>query len=343
MKGKKILYICGSLNQTTMLHQISMCLPGHEHFFSAYYSDGIEKLTASFGVLDFTVLGGKFKEHTENYLVKNNLTIDFEGKKNNYDLVVICSDLIVPKNIRDKKIVMVQEGMTDPENVFFHIVKKVKIARYFGGTAATGLSDRYRVFCVASEGYKDLFIRKGVKEEKILVTGIPNFDNCIQYTNNSFPHKNYTLVCSSDSRETLKFENRKKFILNAVKLSEGKKMIFKLHPNENVPRATREINKWAPGSLVYSSGNTNEMIANCDILVTLFSTVVYVGLALGKKVYSAFDLEEIKRLLPVQNNGTSAKKIAEVCLDLLQEETITANNSTGKDKEDKLGITYQTA
>ncbi|MEO8666677.1 MAG: hypothetical protein ABI462_14380 [Ignavibacteria bacterium] len=326
-----------------MLHQISMCLPGCEHFFSAYYSDGIEKLTASFGVLDFTVLGGKFKEHTENYLKKNKLALDYEGKINNYDLVVICSDLIVPKNIRSKKIVMVQEGMTDPENVFYHIVKKVKIARYFGGTAATGLSDSYHVFCVASEGYKELFMRKGVKEEKILVTGIPNFDNCIQFTNNNFPHKNYTLVCSSDSRETLKFENRKKFILNAVKLSEGKKMIFKLHPNENVPRATREINKWAPGSLIFSSGNTNEMIANCDILVTLFSTVVYVGLALGKKVYSAFDLEEIKKLLPIQNGGTSAKKIAGICVTILQEKTITANNSAGKDKKDQLGITYQTA
>ena len=30
-------------------------------------------------------------------------------------------------------------------------------------------------FCVASEGYRDLFISKGVKPEKIYVTGIPNF------------------------------------------------------------------------------------------------------------------------------------------------------------------------
>ncbi|MEP7146562.1 MAG: hypothetical protein ABI792_06095 [bacterium] len=342
MTGKKILFICGSLNQTTMLHNISMCLPDYEHFFSAYYSDGIEKLTASFGVLDFTVLGGKFKEQTENYLNKNNLPIDYEGKKNDYDLIVICSDLIIPKNIRNKKIVMVQEGMTDPENVFYHIVKKVKVARYFGGTAATGLSDSFQVFCVASEGYKALFIRKGVKKEKIIVTGIPNFDNCIQYANNNFPHKNYTLVCSSDSRETLKFENRKTFILNSVSLSEGKKMIFKLHPNENVPRATLEIKKWAPGSLVFSIGNTNEMIANCDILITLFSTVVYVGLALGKKVYSAFNLEEIKKLLPVQNGGTSAKNIAAICVSILQEKSISAILAEEYNKKDKSDLAFQT-
>lgn len=321
MKRKKILYICGSLNQTTMLHQISKHLPDHEHFFTAYYSDGIERLSARFGVLDFTVLGGRFREQTENYLKVNKLNTDFEGRKNDYDLVVICSDLIVPKNIRKKKIVMVQEGMTDPENIFYHIVKKVPIPRYFGGTAATGLSDSFNYFCVASEGYKDLFIKKGVKPEKILVTGIPNFDNCRKFLTNDFPHRNYSLICTSDSRETLKYENRKKFIAYARSLSEGKKMIFKLHPNENVPRAVRELKKHAPDALVYSKANTNEMIANCDILITKYSSVAYVGLALGKKVYSDFNIEELERQMPIQNGGRSAATIANVCLSFLSDES----------------------
>lgn len=321
MEKKKILLMGGSLNQTTMLHQISRHLTEYEHYYTAYYSDGIEKFFARLGVLDFTVLGGKFKAQTESFFRKNNLKIDDEGKKNNYDLIIICSDLLIPKNIRNKKMVMVQEGMTDPENVFYHMVKKLKIPRYFGGTAATGISNIYNYFCVASEGYKELFIRKGVKQEKLIVTGIPNFDNCRDYLNNNFPHKNYCLVCTSDARETLKFENRKKFILNAVKLSEGKQIIFKLHPNESEPRARREINKYAPGSIIYTSGNTNHMIANCDILVTSYSSVVYVGLALGKKVYSEFELEALKKLLPIQNNGVSSKNIAEVCRYLIEEKT----------------------
>ncbi|MEO8209998.1 MAG: hypothetical protein ABI840_05525, partial [bacterium] len=325
-----------------MLHKISKCLAGYEHFFTAYYSDGAEKFASNLGLLDFSVLGGKFREHTESYFTKNNLNIDYEGKKNNYDLVVVCSDLIMPKNLRDKKIVMVQEGMTDPENIFYHIVKKFKIPRYFGGTAATGLSDYYTYFCVASEGYKELFIRKGIKPEKIIVTGIPNFDNCVQYLNNNFPYKNYSLVCSSDSRETFKYENRKKFILNALKLSEGKQIIFKLHPNENVPRATREINKWAPGSLIFSKGNTDEMIANSDILITSYSTVIYVGLALDKKVYSAFKLEDLKKQMPIQNGGKSAEIIANVCVSLLEKETAIESEksvSDNKDKKDNLDIT----
>lgn len=342
MKKKKILYMCGSLNQTTMLHQISECLPDYDHYFTAYYSDGAERFAASLGFLDFSVLGGKFRAQTESYFRKNKLATDYRGEKNNYDLIVVCSDLIMPKNLRNKKMVMVQEGMTDPENIFYHMVKKLKIPRYFGGTATTGLSDYYTYFCVASEGYRNFFIRKGIKPEKIIVTGIPNFDNCIQYLNNNFEFRNFTLVCTSDSRETYKYEDRKKFILNALKLSEGKQMIFKLHPNENVSRATSEINKWAPGSLIFSSGNANEMIANCDILITSFSSVVYVGIALGKKVYSAFKLDELKSLLPIQNGGVSAKNIADVCLSLLEEEPVRERNISPSDNNNRLDITYQT-
>ena len=316
---KKILFMCGSLNQTTMLHQISEYLEGYDKFFTAYYCDGIEKAAQKLGLLNFSVLGGKFKERTEAYLRANNLPIDYEGKKHNYDMVVVCSDLIIPKNLLGKKMVLVQEGMTDPENFSYYLVKKFNIPRYFASTSTTGLSDAYSKFCVASEGYRDLFIKKGVKAEKIKVTGIPNFDDCKQYLNNDFPHSGYVLVCTSDSRETYKFENRKKFILRAREIAGEKPLIFKLHPNENVPRATREIRRYAPEALVYSVGNTNHMIANCETLITKFSSVVYVGIALGKEVYSDFDLEELKKLTPIQNGGTSAKKISEICKSLIEE------------------------
>ena len=344
MKRKKILFMCGSMNQTTMLHKISLNLPEYDHFFTAYYSDGAERIAASLGFLDFSVLGGKFRKYTESYLKDHNLKIDYRGEQNNYDLIVVCSDLIMPKNLRNKKMVMVQEGMTDPENLFYHIVKKIKILpRYFGGTATTGLSDDYTYFCVASEGYKNFFIRKGLKKEKLIVTGIPNFDNCTEFTENNFPYKNYSLVCTSDARETYKSENRKEFILNSIKISEGKQMIFKLHPNENVRRATDEINKYAPGSIVFSDGNTNHMIANCDILITKYSSVVYVGLALSKKVYSEFNLNDLKQLQPIQNGGTSAKKIADICSSLLDEELISGNELATLNNNDNYSHILQTS
>lgn len=306
------------MNQTTMMHQIAQNLSDYDNYFTPYYSDGIVRAAAKTGILDFSVLGGKFKTQTLEYLYNNKLKIDSEGKDNNYDLVVTCSDLIVPKNIRDKKVILVQEGMTDPENLAYYIVKTLKLPRYFASTSVTGLSDAYDIFCVASEGYRELFIKKGVRPEKIAVTGIPNFDNCRQYLNNSFPYRNYVLVCTSDMRETYKYENRKKFILEAVKIANGRQIIFKLHPNEKFERAKKEVDKWAPGSLVFQTENTNHMIANCDVLITRYSTVVYVGIALGKEVYSAFDIKDLKRQAPIQNGGMSASNIARICREMLE-------------------------
>ncbi|HRE40183.1 MAG TPA: hypothetical protein PLG90_02535 [Ignavibacteria bacterium] len=315
---RKILFICGSMNQTTMLHKISMKMPEFDSYFTPYYGDGVIKKASEMGLLDFTVLGGKLKKQSLEYIIKNNLQLDNGGIKNDYDLVVTSSDLIIQKNIRNKKIILVQEGMTDPENFAYYLVKTFKLPRYIASTSTTGLSNAYDIFCVASEGYKELFIKKGVDPEKIIVTGIPNFDNCNDYLNNDFPHKNYVLVCTSDTRETFKYENRKKFIKRAVSIAQGRQLIFKLHPNEKYERAEKEIKKYAPEALVFSSGNTNHMIANCNTLITRFSTVVYVGLALGKEVYSEFNIDELTKLTPLQNGGKSAENIADICKILLE-------------------------
>ena len=320
MKKKKILYICGSLNQTTQMHKISKELQEYEAYFTPYYSHGYWyiEFTSNFGLMDFSILGGQAKENTLKYLKVNNLNLDDGGKRNDYDLVFTCSDMLIPKNIRDKKIILVQEGMTDPENWGYHLAKKFNFPRWLGGTSTTGISNNYEIFCVASEGYKDLFVSKGVDTERIVVTGIPNFDNCAQFLENNFPHKGFVLVATSDMRETFKLENRRKFIEKAVNIASGKQIIFKLHPNENYERAVNEINKYAPGSIVFQKENIDPMIANCDVLITRFSSVVYIGLALGKEVYSDFDLEELKKLLPLQNGGTSATSIANIAKKILE-------------------------
>jgi hypothetical protein len=59
------------------------------------------------------------------------------------------------------------------------------------------------------------------------------------------------------------------------------------------------------------------MIANCDVLITRYSTTVYVGLALGKEAYSDFDMQELRRLTPIQNNAAAAN-IAAVCRQILE-------------------------
>lgn len=313
MKKKKILFIGGSLNQTTIMFRIYQNLKEeYDCYFSPYYTDGVLDFFVQKGFVNFSILGGKFKKSTEEFLEANSLKMDYKGLNNNYDLVFTCSDLIMPKNIRDKKVIHVQEGMTDPVTIGYYLAKYLKFPRWIASTAATGLSKDYDLFCVASEGYKELFVKKGADPKKIVVTGIPNFDNAKQFLKNDFPYNNYVLVATSDSRETFKFENRKKFILDAVKIAKGKQIIFKLHPNELFERAKKEIEKYAPGSLIFQQGNTNHMIANCDVLIAKYSSVVYIGLALGKEVHSYFKLSDLKKLMPIQNNGTSAERIAAV-------------------------------
>jgi hypothetical protein len=122
------------------------------------------------------------------------------------------------------------------------------------------------------------------------------------------------MVATTDMRETYRAENRPAFIREVVKIANGRKLLFKLHPNEKFDRAQAEIRKHAPqGTLIYQKGNTNHMIANCAELITQYSTVVYVGMALDKKVRSYFDAEQLKELAPVQNGGMSACNIAYIC------------------------------
>jgi hypothetical protein len=308
------------MNQTTQLHQVSEHLREYEQSFSPYYCHGFDEILRRLRLMEFTIIGDKLASRCRKYLQDHGLNIDYQGRNGPYDLVVTCSDVYIQNNIRGNKIVLVQEGITDPETASFHLVKRFRfLPRWLAGTSATGLSDAYRAFCVASEGYREFFIRKGARPEKIVVTGIPNFDNCRRYCSNDFPYKHYVLVCTSPLREIFRGEDRKAFIRRAVEIAGKRPIIFKLHPNENVERATREIQRHAPGAMVFATGSAEEMIANCDVLITRFSSTAFVGLALGKETYSDFPMDEMRRLTPVQN-GSAALNIANVCRRVIEED-----------------------
>lgn len=317
--SKRILFICGSMNQTTQMHQIARHLTGYEQAFTPYYCDGIDEVYRRLGWMEFTIIGEKLAGRCRRYLEEQNLAIDYRGRRGPYDLVLTCSDVYMQKNIRKCRIVLVQEGITDPETFAFRLVTRFPfLPLWLAGTAATGLSDAYGRFCVASDGYRDFFVKKGARREKIVVTGIPNFDDCRRYRTNSFPHKNFVLVCTSPLREVFRGEDRDAFLRRAVEIAGGRPLIFKLHPNENARRAIAEIARHAPAARVFTTGSAEEMIANCDVLVTRFSSTAFVGLALGKETYSDFDMDQMRRLMPVQNNSAPAN-IAKVCRALLEE------------------------
>jgi hypothetical protein len=307
------------MNQTTQMHKIAAHLTQYQQAFTPYYCDGIDELYRKMGLMEFTIIGHKLASRCRRYLEEQGLAIDYQGRSGPYDLIVTCSDVYLQKNIRKSRIVLVQEGVTDPEGFMFRLVRRYPILPlWLAGTGATGLSDAYRYFCVASQGYRDFFIRKGVQPDKIVVTGIPNFDDCERYRVNDFPFQHYVLACTSPLREVFRGEDRDAFIRRAIEIAGDRALVFKLHPNENVKRAIREIGRLAPQATVYATGSAEAMIANCDVLVTRFSSTAFVGLALGKETYSDFGVEEMRRLMPMQN-GSAAANIADVCCGMLEE------------------------
>lgn len=320
MAKVNVLFTGGSFNQTTQLWQIAQALPRDRFdvWFTPGYADGAVGLLCRAGLMEWTILGRRLSERGLAFLRDRGALIDPRGRRGGYALMVICHDIVVPRNVRSgARVLLVQEGMTDPGGAGWRLWRRAPfLPRWVAGTATMGLSGAFDRFCVASEGYRDLFAGKGVPRDKLVVTGIPNFDDCARYRRNAFPHHGYVLVCSSDSRETFKRHDRGAFLRRAVDIAAGRPLLFKLHPNEKVERARREIHALVPGAPVHASGSAEEMVANCEVLVCEYSTLAYVGLALGKEVHSWFDLDHLRRLLPEQH-GEAARRIARVACQLV--------------------------
>ena len=333
MTVKKVLHIVGSMNQTKQLHKIASEMPEYDHYYTQYFGSGkILKYLAENGLVDFTILGTKssFRKLQERYLKDHNCNYDYRGSSlnNRYDLVLTCSDIIIPQEITYAPIVFIQEGMTDPVTAISKFINKYNLPSWMAGdTSLNGTSNKCDVYCAASNGYADFFTEMGTEGSKVYVTGIPNFDNVDEFLNNDFPHRDYVLVCTSDLREVKKRDNRIGFLENCKNVAKGRKIIFRLHPNENHERASQEIRSiFSADTLIYTSGNTEQMIANCSELITQYSSTVYVGIGLGKPVHSNMDLEQLYQRMPIQNGGKSAYYISLLCKDILELGSISENN-----------------
>lgn len=314
----RVLYICGSINQTTQMAAVADAMGEHDARFTPYYGDrGVDRMRR-LGLIEMTIGGNKRRAWCTDWLRARGATIDLDGRGGGYDLVVTCTDLVVPKNVRGVPIVVVQEGILDPERWLAWLCRRAPLPRWIAGTALTGESGLYDRFCVASEGYRAQFVARGADPARVVATGIPNFDDCARYTKNDFPLRGYVLAATSDTRETLKLaDSRARFVRRVLAIANGRQVVFKLHPNEDEARERRRLAKLAPRALVFQDGSAEEMIANCDVLVTQWSSVAFVGLALGKEVHASWPDADLRRLMPIQNGGTSAAKIARVCRALL--------------------------
>jgi len=89
-RRKRILFICGSMNQTTQMHKISRYLTPYAQAFTPYFCDGLDEFFRKRGWMEFTIIGEKLASRCRRYLEENNLDIDYQGVKGPYDLVLTC-------------------------------------------------------------------------------------------------------------------------------------------------------------------------------------------------------------------------------------------------------------
>ena len=193
-----LLFICGSLNQTTMPHRIAGELAEFLTAFLRLFTQmgwPVRSVKPACWIFPFWAGGTLQPPAATGRLSVCRLIL--AGGAAIMTRVATCTDLLVQKNIRGRKLILVQEGITEPDGLAHRLVRSLGLPRWIANTAATGLSNAYDVFCVASEGYRDFFAGRGVKREKMAVTGIPNFDNFISHPGCNFPLKNYVLVATS--------------------------------------------------------------------------------------------------------------------------------------------------
>ena len=319
-KRPRVLFIGGSPNQTTQMHQIADKMKDVDPWFTPYFTDNPFYMFAlRIGLLESAIIGYRRRGICLDYLNEKGLNVDLNGELNEYDLVVTCNDQVMPTKFAKTPTVLVQEGIQDPPNWKYYVWKYTRLMpRPVTGTSTFGLSYAYAKFCVASHGYARHFQGLGVDPDTIEVTGIPNFDNFAKFHDNDFPHRDYVLVCTTDARETGADGDREAFLDEVVEYAGDRQLIFKLHPNENFERAKAEIKAASPSALVYTSGSAEEMVANCSVLFTEWSSLTFCGVALDKEVHSHHPIEKVRELLPLQNRSAAAK-IATVCHQVLDE------------------------
>src|SRR5262245_52694753 len=106
----RVLFICGSINQTTQMHQVAQQMVECDCAFSTYYDDGYANTLKRLRLTEMTPMGYKLSARAMDYLRRHQLSVDQGGRNGPYDLTVTCSDLCVPRNIRSAPVVLVQEG-----------------------------------------------------------------------------------------------------------------------------------------------------------------------------------------------------------------------------------------
>ena len=161
----------------------------------------------------------------------------------------------------------------------------------------------------------DYLIENGVNASKLLATGGPVFDGLLESNPDRQriaselgidPNKKWVVFTTQSSgaggRPTpWEIERSIKSVCNAVEKLEDCELVFQVHPGQDMDDVKRHVTNDA---IVCKYSSTNDLIAECELLITLFSTTALDALCMGKPIL-LINLEADVEFFPLAGMGAA--------------------------------------
>ena len=217
------------------------------------------------------------------------------GRHGPYDLVVDLLDVFLQKNIAatDRS----RSGaITDPEDDNFRLVA-APLAHSRSGPRdgprrlprLCVASDRSRSVRRQGQGGGDRGHRRSTSTTATL-------------SRQHFPHRDFVLVYTSIAAGSPPWRRSKS---RSSSMRSGARDDLQVPPQRRPRASGGGSESVCTGCPIFTTGSAEAMIANCDVLITRYSSTVFVGLALGKETHSDYPMDELRRLQPVQNRSAA--------------------------------------
>jgi len=209
-------------------------------------------------------------------------------------------------------------------------------------------------FAIYGELAKQLCLNHNIDSSKLVITGNPRYDEL--FKRNIIPDKKNILISLSGIASTawstffstpmiLKYEKMFKQVLKSLAKYE-KNVTIKLHPTQDsiidVKGIIKEI---LPNAKISKNGNTYDLIAQSDVIITPPSSVITEALILNKPVFlfkflegdSGIPYEKYNAVLATENEDQIDEKIRQILFD----EKIRDELTLGRQKFLKYALEYQ--
>ncbi len=162
ISAPQVLFVCGADRQTHEMHRIAQQLSDCRVWFTPYYGGTVLTMLRELGMLERTIAGNRLGEECLGYLRNHHLPIDLDGRRARYDLVVTCSDLVLARNTRARRVVVVHNGRLGVSHLLGSRIAH-RLSRWLGQSPSR--------WCVTSEADRESLHRLGFPGERITVIG----------------------------------------------------------------------------------------------------------------------------------------------------------------------------